>query len=86
MPRIMPHARVSIAIAAATLVLAACGEIPQDAAKPFAGKEETRSYAGKALDVRTDTMNEYLITKDAKTEPVRAVAAAEGNVPAATGK
>jgi hypothetical protein len=26
--------------------LAACGEIPQDAAKPYAGKEDTKAYAG----------------------------------------
>ena len=34
-----------VAIAAA-LGLAACGEIPQDAAKPYAGKEDTKAYAG----------------------------------------
>jgi hypothetical protein len=28
------------------LALAACGEIPQDAAKPYAGKEDTKAYAG----------------------------------------
>lgn len=87
MSRTMPDARVSIVIAAATLVFAGCGEIPQDAAKPFAGKEETRSYAGKALDGRSETMNEYLITKDAEAEPVRAVVAVEtGNTPAVAGK
>jgi hypothetical protein len=32
--------------AAAALWLASCGEIPQDAAKPYAGKEETKPYAG----------------------------------------
>ena len=81
MPRTILDARVPLAIAAATLVFAGCGEIPQDAAKPFAGREETRSYAGKALDGRTETMNEYLITKDAKTQPLRSVVAADGNIP-----
>ena len=28
------------------LALAACNEIPQDAAKPYAGKEDTKAYAG----------------------------------------
>ena len=32
--------------AAAVLWLAACGEIPQDAPKPYAGKEDTKAYAG----------------------------------------
>ena len=31
--------------AAALCVLAACGEIPQDAPKPYAGKEDTKAYA-----------------------------------------
>ena len=31
---------------AAGLVLAACNEIPQDAVKPYAGKEDTKAYAG----------------------------------------
>lgn len=74
------------AIAVAGLALAGCDEIPQDAVKPFAGKEETQPYAGgkfngdkalyeKTLAERADTMNEYLITDDAKAEPARAVAA-----------
>jgi hypothetical protein len=56
---------------AAAVLLAACSEIPQDARKPFAGEEETKSYAGgkfegdkalyeKALAKRADTQNEYL--------------------------
>ena len=57
----------TIVVVASALALAACGEIPQDAAKPFAGKEETRSYAG-ALSDRAKTQNEYLITGDAKQE------------------
>ena len=35
-----------LAIAAAALLAAACHEIPQDAAKPYAGKEDTKPYAG----------------------------------------
>lgn len=34
---------VAIGLAAG---LAACGEIPQDAAKPYAGKEDMKAYAG----------------------------------------
>ena len=34
-----------LAIVAAAFV-AACNEIPQDAAKPYAGKEDTKPYAG----------------------------------------
>jgi hypothetical protein len=38
---------MKIAIAfTALLALAACGEIPQDAPKPYAGKEDTKPYAG----------------------------------------
>ena len=37
------RALVAIGLAA---VLAACGEIPQDAPKPYAGKEDTKPYAG----------------------------------------
>ena len=36
-------------VAAATLALAGCHEIPQDAAKPYAGKEDTKAYAGDAF-------------------------------------
>lgn len=59
-----------IALAAMALA-AACGEIPQDAPKPFAGERETRPYADakfngdkalyeKTLAERADTQNEYL--------------------------
>ena len=36
------------ALVAVTLAvgLAACGEIPQDSAKPYAGKDDTKAYAG----------------------------------------
>jgi hypothetical protein len=33
-------------VVATALGLAACGEIPQDAPKPYAGKEDTKAYAG----------------------------------------
>ena len=50
--------------------LAACGEIPQDAAKPYAGKEDTKPYAGdmfkgdkdkyeQTLAKRSDFQNDY---------------------------
>ena len=52
------------------LGLAACGEIPQDAPKPYAGKEDTKAYAGDtfkgdkakyeaALAKRANFQNEY---------------------------
>ena len=70
--------RTLAAVAAAGLALAACHEIPQDAAKPYAGKEDTKPYASdtfkgdkakyeKTLADRADYQNEYLRTGDAKT-------------------
>jgi hypothetical protein len=55
----------------AAFALAACGEIPQDAAKPYAGKEDTKPYAGDAfkgdkskyeqtLAKRADFQDEYV--------------------------
>ena len=35
-----------LVIGVAALWLAACGEIPQDAPKPYAGKEDTKPYSG----------------------------------------
>jgi hypothetical protein len=66
-----------VGIAIAGLLLAACKEIPQDAAKPYAGKEDTKAYAGdmfkgdkakyeKTLADRANYQNEYLRTGDAK--------------------
>ena len=66
-------------LVAAALALAACHEIPQDAPKPYAGKEDTKAYAGdlfkgdkakyeKALATRAETQNEYLRTNDAKVK------------------
>ena len=68
----------AIAIAGA-LLLAACGEIPQDAPKPYAGKEDTKAYAGdmfkgdkakyeQTLAKRADYQNEYVRTGDAKAK------------------
>ncbi len=70
--------RILIAVAAA-LVVAACNEIPQDAAKPYAGKEDTKAYAGdrfkgdkakyeSTLAERANNQNEYLRTGDAKVQ------------------
>ena len=61
--------RALVAVAA-ILGLAACGEIPQDAPKPYAGKEDTKAYAGdmfkgdkakydQALAKRANYQNEY---------------------------
>jgi hypothetical protein len=63
-------------IAAAALALAACNEVPQDAVKPYAGKEDTKAYAGdlfkgdkvayeKALDQRAQFQNDYAPFRDA---------------------
>ncbi len=66
----------AIAAAAAALVLAACNEVPQDAVKPYAGKEDTKAYAGdrfkgdkvayeKALAERSQFQNDYSATREA---------------------
>ena len=66
-------------VAVAGLALAACGEIPQDAPKPYAGKEDTKAYASDAfkgdkqkyestLAKRAEFQNEYIRTGDAKTK------------------
>lgn len=67
-----------VLLVAAGLALAACNEIPQDAPKPYAGKEDTKAYAGdmfkgdkqkyeKTLAERANYQNEYVRTGDAKT-------------------
>ena len=64
---------------AAAALTAACHEIPQDAPKPYAGKEDVKPYAGdlfkgdkakfeETLAKRADYENEYVRTKDAKTQ------------------
>lgn len=71
--------RTALMVAAASLALAACNEIPQDAVKPYAGKEDTKAYAGdmfkgdkqkyeKTLADRANYQNEYLRTGDAKAK------------------
>ena len=66
-----------IATCAAAFVLAACHEIPQDAPKPYAGKEDVKPYAGdmfkgdkakfeQTLADRSHYQNEYLRMHDAK--------------------
>ena len=61
----------------AAFVLSACGEIPQDAPKPYAGKEDTKAYAGdtfkgdkqkyeQSLAKRADYQNEYVRTGEVK--------------------
>lgn len=56
--------------AAALFAIAGCGEIPQDAVKPYAGKEDTKAYASDrfkgdkqayetTLAKRTQYQNEY---------------------------
>ena len=63
--------------AVAVVSLAACKEIPQDARKPYAGKEDVQPYANdrfkgdkeayeKAMAKRADYQNEYLRTGEAK--------------------
>jgi hypothetical protein len=66
-----------LGIVALGMVLAACHEIPQDAPKPYAGKEDVKPYAGDlfkgdkakfedTLAQRSNYQNEYLRTGDAK--------------------
>ena len=66
----------SVALAAA-LAASACHEIPQDARKPFAGKEDVQPYVGsrfngdkqkfeQALAQRAQFENEYLRTGESK--------------------
>ena len=61
--------KILIACLAAGM-LAACHEIPQDAPKPYAGKEDVKPYAGdlfkgdkakfeQALAERAQSMNDY---------------------------
>jgi len=71
--------RLALMAAAAALAAAGCHEIPQDAPKPYAGKEDTKAYAGdlfkgdkdkyeKALATRAQSQNEYIRTGDAKVK------------------
>ena len=67
----------ALAMLAAALALAACHEIPQDAPKPYAGKEDVKPYAGdlfkgdkakfeQTLAQRANYQNEYLRVHDGK--------------------
>ena len=67
--------RAASLIAAVALV-AACHEVPQDAVKPYAGKEDTKAYAGdrfkgdkmayeKNLEERNQFQNDYAATRAA---------------------
>ena len=67
--------------------LAACGEIPQDAPKPYAGKEDTKAYAGdmfkgvkgkyeSALADRAKYQNDYSPYRSAGLNAAAAPAAA----------
>jgi hypothetical protein len=66
-------------LVAAGLALAACGEIPQDAPKSYAGKEDTKPYASdmfkgdkqkyeQTLAERAKHQDEYLRTGGAKAD------------------
>jgi hypothetical protein len=66
-------------VAIAGVALAACSEIPQDVAKPYAGKDDTQAYGGdafkgdkqkyeQAMAKRADYQNEYVRTGDAKAQ------------------
>ena len=48
----------TLAMVAATALLAACSEIPQDAKKPFASAKETAT-ASEALATRAAVQDEY---------------------------
>lgn len=71
----MKSALIAAALAAA--LAAGCHEIPQDAPKPYAGKDDVKPYAGdlfkgdkqkfeQALAQRAVTQNEYVHIGDAK--------------------
>ena len=71
--------RAALALAVMGLAAASSGEIPQDAAKPYAGKEDTKADARdkfkgdkakyeKHLAERANYQNEYLRTGDAKSK------------------
>ena len=81
----------ALAIAGA-LALAACGEIPQDAPKPYAGKEDTKAYAGdlfkgdkakyeEALAKRAAYQNDYSPYRAAGLN-AQAATTQTGNAPA----
>ena len=58
----------SVTLAVGAIASIGCGEIPQDARKPFAGPAETKGAAAFHVE-RARTQDEYLITGDAKIVP-----------------
>jgi hypothetical protein len=66
-----------LAFVVAAFALSACNEIPQDAAKPYAGKEDTKAYSSDlfkgdkakyeaTLAKRADYQNDYVRSRDYK--------------------
>jgi uncharacterized lipoprotein YehR (DUF1307 family) len=73
--RALRTAIAASALLSTAVLLAACNEIPQDAAKPYAGKEDTKAYAGdrfkgdkakyeQALNERVKFQDEYMRRKE----------------------
>ena len=71
--------RRAAAVTVAALALVSCGEIPQDAPKPYAGKADTQPYASdafkgdkaryeKTLADRANYQNEYVRTRGVKSQ------------------
>jgi hypothetical protein len=71
--------RRAAAVIVAAMAVASCGEIPQDAPKPYAGKADTQPYASdlykgdkakyeKTLADRANYQNEYVRTRGAKSQ------------------
>ena len=69
----------TLAILAAAMALAACNEIAQEPGKVYAGKEDTKAYAGdlfkgdkdryeKTLAARAQTQNEYIRVADGRAK------------------
>lgn len=69
--------RTVLIATAAAMALAACNEIPQDAPKPYAGKDDIKAYAGdrfkgdkqkyeSTLAERANYQNEYIRSGEAK--------------------
>ena len=80
--------RTLATVAAAAFALAACNEIPQDAVKPYAGKEDTKAYAGDlfkgdkqkyemALAERSKHQNDYDVSRVAGKAAQAAAASKE---------
>ena len=57
----------TLTLLAAAALVAACHEIPQDAPKPYAGKEDTKAYAGDLF--KGDKTKYEVISKAAMVDP-----------------